>query len=278
MSDMSSLPRASRRTVENFIHRSEFWLRVPGNDRDYFWEMDNPDGPYSYTASYVVQFTKANCLATTAASNDKLLEEFKRKLQTDWDMNKTSAPDGMRLARLMNEYMMWIDRIFFFGLITRPMKLDGRFVAERSIIKLKFRDGLNDEGNDLHGVFAYHTGELWMNTLQSSSEFQSFDTELSIIVHELVHVYLHVLTWDQSAASYLRNIFQDNGHGVQFQELFHFILTQLFKWMPTMTSLGELATDTSENLRAALAKPSVSDTVARLVIHREVNSNFKCRT
>lgn len=263
--------------MEKFIHRLEFWLRVPGNERDYFWEMDNPGRPYSFTASDVVKFTKANCLAATAASNDELLKEFKKKLQTDGDMSTTSPPDGMRLVHLMHEYIVWIDRIFFFGLITRPIKREGRLVAQRPIVKLKFKDGLNDGKNDLHGVFVYHAGELWLNTLQVSCEFQSFDAMLCILMHELVHIYLHVLTRDQSAANYLRDVFQNHGHGVQFHELLKFILAQLSMWMPTMTALGEL-TSTSEDLRAALAEPSVSDTVARLLIRTEVSSNFENRT
>ncbi|KAI1111415.1 hypothetical protein F5Y14DRAFT_454063 [Nemania sp. NC0429] len=274
MSGLLSLPRASRQIVESFVHRSEFWFRMPESKRDYFWTMNSPGKPYSYTAVDVVQFTKANCLAATTARNDKLLGEFKSKLQADWASSRATPPDGMRLVHLMHDYLAWIDRVFFFGLITHPTKLGDRLVTSKSLIKLSFRDGLNDEGNALNGAFAYYTGTLWISTVNSSGEFHSFDTILCSFIHELVHVYLHVLSWDQSAASCWRNVYQDHGHGVQFYELLHFILARIFEWMPMMTPLGDLMKETEENLRAALAKPSVSDADARMLIDEEVRLTF----
>ncbi|KAI1371130.1 hypothetical protein F4677DRAFT_464498 [Hypoxylon crocopeplum] len=247
MSNISSLPQASRRTVEDFLHRSEFWLRVPGNERDRFWRMDSPGRSYSHTAPEVVKFTEANCLTARAVNNSDL-NEFKRKLQTDWEKSRTTPFEGMDLATLLGEYAVWIDHLFFFGLITRPARQDGILDGERPIIEFEFRDGIEDgDGNELEGTFLHRTGQFLVNMLQSSGKFQPFEKALCVIVHELVHVYLHVLAWDNDAGSYLIDIHQDNGHGVQFHELLQFILTQLFKWMPTMTEY-EFLFDGGENV------------------------------
>ncbi|KAI0449691.1 hypothetical protein F5B21DRAFT_519861 [Xylaria acuta] len=267
MPDVSSLPLACIGTLENFNHRLNFWRRVPGHERHRFWETDNPDRPYSHKASDVVQFTKANCLAATAAHNSKPLVEFKRKLYTDWDMNKTSPFEGMQLAQLLSEYLVWIDRLFFFGLITRPTTREGKLVAGRPIIKLRFENELRDsDGNDLNGVFIDSSGELCVNMLEPSGKLTAFNKAVCVIVHELTHVYLHILTRDSSSASYYREIW-DNGHGVQFYELLLFMLTQLSKFMPTIPYFEELATDTRNDLHAALARPAVSEAVARSLIY-----------
>ncbi|TGJ80915.1 hypothetical protein E0Z10_g7849 [Xylaria hypoxylon] len=272
MSDISSLPGPSRRTVENFMHRSEFWSRVPGNERLRFWEWDDPDRPYFYTASQVVQFTKANCLAAVAANNSAV-EEFRRELQIGWETNRTSPLGVVALTQLMGQYLVLIDRIFFFGLITHPTRRQGKLVANQPIIKLLVQNGLTDPaGNELNGIFTYETGELWINALQSSGEIQFFEEMLATIVHELVHVYLHVLTRDNSAASYYRELSQDEGHGVQFHELLQFILAHLFNWMPTILYLGALAKETGKDLQTALAKPSVFESVARSLIYAEASN------
>ncbi|KAI2643551.1 hypothetical protein GGS21DRAFT_22903 [Xylaria nigripes] len=272
MSDISSLPPATRGTVEDFIHRAEFWLLVSANDRNDFWESDHPDRPgYSYTASDIVEFTKANCLAATAPQNNELLTEFKTKLERDLENSRTSPHNGEVLAQLLSEYLVWIDRIFLFGIITRASKQEGKLVATRPIITLHFEDGLEDvAGNDLEGIFIYGVGELHVNLLQESGEYQHFDHVFCIVVHELIHVYLHVLMRERSAAAFLRDIAQDHGHGVQFQTLLHFVLTRLFELVPAMTHLDELLMDTAEDLRDALAKPSVSDVEARLRLARLV--------
>ncbi|KAI0483442.1 hypothetical protein F4859DRAFT_512097 [Xylaria cf. heliscus] len=267
MSDISSLSPASRATVEEFIHRSEFWLRVPGNERDRFWEMDDPGRSYSFTASDVVKFTEENCLAATAASNNELLVEFKRKLYTDSEMNKTSPIEGRPLAQKLGEYLVWIDRLFFFGLITHPTRREGNLVADQPLITLRFQDGIGDrEGNDLNGIFLAKVGQMVVSLIEPSGQFKHFEKAVGTIAHELLHVYLHILTRENSAASYFRDIF-DNEHGAKFQELLYFMFTKLSYWMPTIPYLKELAAETHGNLEIMLARPAISDTDARSQIY-----------
>ncbi|KAI0436865.1 hypothetical protein F4803DRAFT_556589 [Xylaria telfairii] len=266
MSHSSSLSPASRQTVDDFIQRSNFWLGVPGKDRSYFWQMNGPGRPYSHTAQDVAQFTKANCLAAALTHDSELLVEFKTKLYTDSEKNKISRFEGLPLAQLLGEYLVWIDHLFFFGIITHPTRRDGKLVANQPIIKLQFQKGLSVDGTNLHGIFAEDTATLYVDITESSGEFKSFEMGLCIIVHELLHVYLHLLTRDNSAANYFRDIVMGSGHGVQFQELLYFMFTRLSKWMPTIPQLEKLATDTRNDLRAAIAQPPVSEADARSLI------------
>ncbi|KAI0532435.1 hypothetical protein GGR58DRAFT_517740 [Xylaria digitata] len=259
MSDIS-------RTVEEFTRRSEFLLTVPGDKRKDFWQMDGPDSPYSYTASDVVKFTEANCLATAATNNNEILE-FKRKLHADLEANRISPLKGNLLAALIGEYIVWIDHLFFFGVITHPTRREGELAAANPMITLVCKEGLQyEKENDLKGVYSREKGELWLNLLECSGQSRPFDRLLATAAHELVHVYLHFLTRDASAASYLRDVGYNNGHGVQFHELLQFIFTRLFEWMPAMTRLGELAMEARKDLQSALAQPVISDSIARSLL------------
>ncbi|KAH8158684.1 hypothetical protein CIB48_g9573 [Xylaria polymorpha] len=266
MSHAASLSPASRRIVEDFVQRVNFWLRVPGEERSYFWQTDNPGRPYSHTAHDVVQFTKANCLATTLTHDSELLVEFKRKLYTDSEKNKISRLTERPLAELLGEYLVWIDHLFFFGVITHPTRREGKLESNQPIIELHYHNGLSSEGQNLHGGFAEDTAILFVDLTEPSGEFKSFETGVGIIVHELLHVYLHVLTRDNSAANYFRDLVIGGGHGVQFQELLYFMFTQLSKWFPTIPELENLATNTHNNLIAAIAQPPVSEADAMSLI------------
>ncbi|GAP82551.1 hypothetical protein SAMD00023353_0100940 [Rosellinia necatrix] len=271
MSDILSLPLGPRKIVWEFVRRSEFWLRVPGNERRSFWEMDNPDQPlYLFTAFDVVQFTKAHSLAAIATNDDELLRVFKEKLRADWGADQATPYEEARIARVLGDYLLWIDRIFFFGLLTRPTKREGELVAERPIVALQPESGLVDaDGKSLNGRFVIGTGKLLVSTRRKSGKLQLFPKALAIVVHELVHAYLHILVRDDEAARYFRDIDQDSGHGIQFQTLLQFILLKLFEWVPTMKYLRGLAILTRVDLRAALARPPISEDVARSLIYPE---------
>ncbi|KAI1743124.1 hypothetical protein F4680DRAFT_445594 [Xylaria scruposa] len=266
MSYLPSLSQDSKRTIEEFSQRSQFWLQVPGEERDRFWEKDYPGKPYSYPASNVVQFTQANCLATTASHDSEPIVEFRRKLYTDAEMSKTSYFEGC-YGRFLSEYLVWIDHLFFFGLITHPTRREGQLKAENPIITLAVEDHFTDlDGNDLNGQFFPSVGEVCLGLKEPSGELKALDKAIAIVVHELVHVYLLVLTRDNSAARYYNEVYEF-GHGVQFHELLLFILTRLSEWMPTIPYFGRLAAATRNDLRAALARPKVSDDVARSLIN-----------
>ncbi|TRX92067.1 hypothetical protein FHL15_006934 [Xylaria flabelliformis] len=272
MSYHSSLSQDSKRTVEEFYQRSLFWLQVPGIERYRFWETDNPGKPYSHPASNVVQFTQANCLATTAAHDSEAIVEFKAKLYTDSEMSKVSHFEGS-YGKFLSEYLVWIDHLFFFGLITHPTRHEGRLVAGKPIITLATRDHFTDlDGNDLNGQFFPHAGELCLGICEPSGELKAMDKAIATVVHELVHVYLLVLTRDSSASRYFNEVYEF-GHGVQFHELLQFILTQLSLWMPTIPYFAYLAKATRNDLRAALARPVVSDDAARSLIYADLAPN-----
>ncbi|KAJ8132095.1 hypothetical protein O1611_g1528 [Lasiodiplodia mahajangana] len=269
MSDLSSLPPTVRATEEDFVDRSEFWFRTPGDERaNSFWEMDEPGKPYLYTASDIVKFTEANCLAAVAPENHELLQEFKKKIRADWDANSKSPKVLNDLAHLLSEYMVWIDRLFYFGILTGPTRKDGKLVSGKEKFRFAAEEGLTNgmSGEVLNGLFLKGRGELWVNLLLPSGPVH-FADGLCVVVHESVHIYLHLLTRDRSASNYFKEVCQDNGHGVEFQQLLQFIFSQLFDWMPAMPILRELATDTLENFRVALSKPSFSEAEARAQIY-----------
>ncbi|KAM0812031.1 hypothetical protein AB5N19_14348 [Seiridium cardinale] len=272
MSDVTTFPLAARATIHSFVDRAEFWLGAPGHKRAHFWEVDDPQRPYATTAPEVVEFTQANCLAVTAGSNSELLNEFTSKLNADWEKSKTAPQEAMQLARSLSEYLVWIDHLFFFGIITRPTRSQGDLRAARPLIALRFIEGVRDgSGNELEGAFVETTGDLTINMLKQNrtngidnyaDKFQPFEKALCVVVHELVHVYLYILTRDSSASNYHRHIHQGEGHGVQFYELLQFILTKLFQWAPSMAYLGDLAAETRESLHVALESPFLSDAAA----------------
>lgn len=263
----SCLSPTSRETVEQFARRSDYWLQLPGDQRRKVWQFDSPGEEYSHTAHDVVRFTEANCPAVTAASDDKLLNEFKEKLATEWDRSQITPYEGMDLAELISEYVVWVDYLFFFGILTRTTVVEDELRIGQPLYKLLFEEGLHDAtGNEMEGVFNPETAEMRINLTQSSGEFQSLDKALAVIVHEMTHMYLDVLTSDDSFASYYRDLFQNRGHGVQFHELLQFNLTQLFNLVPTMSYLGDLAAKTQEDLHFTLAQPDVSEADARKLI------------
>ncbi|KAK7750849.1 hypothetical protein SLS62_007248 [Diatrype stigma] len=262
----SHLSPASRETVERFASRSEFYLQLPGDQRHKIWQFDGPDASYSYTGPDIVKFTEANCLAATAAIDDNLLHEFRNKLRTEWASSQSIPYEGMALAELISEYVVWVDYLFFFGILTHAKIIDGKLEAEKPLYTLVFQEGLYDaEGNELEGVFFPDTVEMHINLLQSSGQFQPLDRALAVIVHEMTHMYLDVLTRDTSHASYYQHVFQNHGHGIQFHELLRFNLVQLSKLAP-MPYLGYLAAKTHEDLRLTLAQPAVSDAEAKELI------------
>ncbi|KAI0543887.1 hypothetical protein F4679DRAFT_577289 [Xylaria curta] len=274
MSYLPSLPQDSKRTIEEFSQRSELWLQVPGEERDRFWEKDYPGKPYSHPASNVVQFTQANCLATTAAPNSEPIVEFKRKLYTDVEMIKITRFDGRSYGQFLSEYLVWIDHLFFFGLVTHPTRREGKLWSDEPIITLAVEDHFIDsDGNDLNGQFFPSEGELRVGLNEPSGEFKTLDKAIVTIAHELVHVYLLVLTRDNSAARYYNEICEYS-HGVQFHELLQFILTRLSEWFPTIPYFGQLAAATHNDLLAALARPLVSDDVARSLIYATESSVY----
>ena len=271
MSDIPSLPLASRKTVEDFVHRSEFWLQVPGNERKRFWETDNPDNrPYLFPAPQLVEFTKANCLATTADDKNEILNKFKTKLQTDWEKSRTAPLEGIQFAHLLGEYVGWIDRVFFFGVLTRPRWRGGDLdKLERQIIGIQMHEGLRgSKGEVLEGQFSDAHGTLFVNLQQNSGKAQAFEKAICVVAHELVHAYLHILTRDNSGSNYLRQMYQDYGHGIQFHALLRFILDQLFQWLP-IPYIGEMAKTTGKDLDVAFSKRLVSESVSRSIIYKE---------
>ncbi|KAI1750301.1 hypothetical protein F4782DRAFT_548782 [Xylaria castorea] len=262
MSDIPSLSQDSRRTVEEFYQRSQFWLQVPRKERHRFWETDNPGQPYLYRASDVIQFTRENCLATTAAHDGELLAEFKRKLDTDWSMNQISPFGGTKVCQLLNEYLVWIDHLFFFRLITHPTR-------QRPIIKIRFQDRYtNYDGNDhFHGAFSPRDGEVYINSVEPTGEPKAFDKAIVVLLHELVHAYLHLLTRDDSAANYVNEV-GGKGHGPQFHRLLEFILSQLSNWVPSIPYLKELSLNANCLLGSAMSIRLVyDDDVARSLIY-----------
>ncbi|KAI0101403.1 hypothetical protein GGR51DRAFT_563582 [Nemania sp. FL0031] len=274
MSDLSSLSPTVRATVEDFVDRAEFWSRTPGAERaKRFWETDEPGKPYSYTAADIVKFTEANCLAAAGPDNHELIQEFKKKIWADWEANLKSPKVFEDLAHLLSEYLVWIDRLFYFGIITGPTRKDGKLVSGKPKIKFCVEEGGSNGLNNevLNGIFLMHTGELWVNVLLPSGPV-NFADGLCTIVHESVHVYLHLLTRDHSASNYFKEVYQDHGHGVEFQRLLLFILNQLSNWMPAMAALSGTATDTQQDLHVAISKPILSDSDARAQIQADSGS------
>ncbi|KAK5630517.1 hypothetical protein RRF57_006232 [Xylaria bambusicola] len=258
-------------TVKSFVHRSEFWLTAP--DRRYrFWETDSPGRAYFFSAADLVQFTETNCLAK-ANPNSSDISKFKNEFQASWEANKTNPDKGMALAQSVANYLVWIDRLFFFGIITQQDKRKDES-DHRSLIQLAFEDKLVDPEGEIEGVFMCYTATLWVNIKESSGEYQSFEKLFCIIVHELCHVYLGILTKDNNASRYYKDVELDKGHGVQFQELLQFIFTQLFEWMPKVLLFGELAAEHQRALQTALAQPAVSETIARSRIYATSDANI----
>ncbi|KAI0513086.1 hypothetical protein F5B22DRAFT_648182 [Xylaria bambusicola] len=256
-------------TVQSLIRRSEFWLTVPGMQRYRFWETDSPNRVYSFTAADLVQFTKTNCLAK-ANPNSSDVSEFKNEMQADLEANKANPYTGTTLAQSVANCLVWIDRLFFFGIITQQDKRKDES-DHRSLITLSFGD--HCEEPEMKGVFIPSQATLWVNLDQPSGEPEPFDEIFCVMVHELCHVYLGILTKDSNASRYHTEIQLNNGHGVQFQELLHFILAQLFAWFPMIPRLGELAAVHQEALQNALAQPIVSETIARSRIYACSDTN-----
>ncbi|KAI1171888.1 hypothetical protein F4777DRAFT_27960 [Nemania sp. FL0916] len=268
MADIMCLPPPLMRVVDKYMRRAEIWVQLPGDQKDRFWKMDNPDGTESFTAGEIVMFTEQSCLLAAASVDDGLIEEFRAKFRTDWERNNTSPFQGRDFAKTIGEYIVWIDRIFFFGLITRPAReAGGELRAQQYLFTLKFDILLDDwEGNELHGAFDSTTGTFRVAMWQRSGEPQPFDQVLCTVIHELAHVYLGILTREHSATNYLRDIYQNSGHGAQFHRLLGSVFALLHEWLPNMTRLGELAAQHEDSMISALAVPLISEAAARAYI------------
>ncbi|KAI1319312.1 hypothetical protein F5Y16DRAFT_414283 [Xylariaceae sp. FL0255] len=268
MSDISSLPAAVRQNVQDFARRIEVWQGVPGDIRSKFWETDSDD-PYFHSASEMVQFTTANCEAGNSFLRSTLVSEFKEKLEADLRRSQVSPPEDRDLGWLTSEYLVWIDRLFFFGLITQPAKCSGGLRATRSAIALEV-DGKVREGKEnlQKGHFNEQTGGLLIRLRQCSGEWHPLEMIICIAAHELTHAYLHLLTRDQSASRYWRQVQQNHGHGEEFWLLLHFIQSRLLDIAPEMHILrDQIIQDTYKGLQQAASEPEVSDEAARALIH-----------
>lgn len=270
----SYLSPTSQEVVESFVKRSEFWHQMPADRRRQTWQYDNPEDPgYLYTATDIVKFTQANCFAKTAASDDKLLNEFKKKLQTEWAASQTTPYEGYDLARLVSEYAVWIDHLFFFGLLTRSTIVDGELHAGEPLFTLECCDGLvNPEGQELEGVFQPETGLLAVNMLvdmlQDPGEFQPLEHLMCVVAHEMTHIYLNALTRDNSAASFYKDVFQMGNHGVQFHELLGFVFFSLHLLVPTIPYLTKISRKTLDDLCLILDETEIpSDSEAMELIN-----------
>ncbi|KAI1322346.1 hypothetical protein F5Y16DRAFT_404590 [Xylariaceae sp. FL0255] len=279
MSDISTLsPAQLDRRVEEFAQRIEFWLRAPLMNRVHFWETDSDARPYFNSAERVVQFTKSNCIAANPSSNSSLMDEFGKKLRNDWHVAQVSHLERVDVEALMRQYMVWIDQIFFFGLLTQPTRHEGKLVAGRNIINLKLFNILNDwsHGAVLDAEFVRTTGDLRMGLFQGSGEIKPFDVSVVCrVAHVLTYIYLYMLSRERRAEIYWRQLCQDNGHGVQFYELFYYIISQISQLAPCMGNLQDQVAKTYQDLQVARSKPRVwEDDAVQLI----PNSPFKIKS
>ncbi|KAI1358654.1 hypothetical protein F5Y08DRAFT_345488 [Xylaria arbuscula] len=248
--------------VERFISRSEFWQTVPGDQRYRFWEMDSPDESYSCTAEELVLYTQANCLAKANSDSDSSdISDFLTQLQADRVTYMQTQAQGPELADLMSKYLLWIDHLFFFGIIFRQSKRQS-MPDIPDLITPQFHSQLEIRDGTLHGVFLKEVGKLMINL-----EGTSFDAVFCIIVHELCHVFLYLLVKDDDASRYFRQVYNDDGHGTEFHNLLQSIYGQLFEWLPQWPELEILNWDHQRLLEASLAEPVISESAARSLIY-----------
>lgn len=259
----------TRDVVHDYYLRADFWqFRVPGNKRWDFWEWDNPGQYYEYYASDIVKFTKAKCIAKRTREFRDVNNEFKAELQRDWEASRLSPYNGTQLAQLLSRYVVWLDALFFFGVMTRPKRIGTQLTASKMLFNLHFGQ-TRDDALGIISSFRFMQSQVNIGLLKSGGDrFVSFDEALCSLVHEMVHVFLHVLTRDRSPRNYLKEYHQNEGHGVQFKELFHFILTKLLKWQPGMSYIDMQARQLKQELRAGTEEPPYYEASARHIIER----------
>ncbi|KAI1270046.1 hypothetical protein F5Y18DRAFT_421527 [Xylariaceae sp. FL1019] len=265
MSDITSLPPAIRFDLESLGHRIESWLQTPGEARLDFWKMDS-DRPYSFTASQLVHFTQHNCLVAVSPPENALLQEFQQKLQTDWQNSQTRQFTAYDLCKLTSEYAVWVDKLFFFGLFTRPVRQeDGGLHSSREVFTWRCAQGdlPAPDGQDMYGNWDVMTGTVYINLRKTAdSELAEFDMLLGIVAHELSHMYLDVLTRDDSPSRYWHEVMQERGHGAVFQILCNYILSHFNKLVPGMRHIEEDREETFRRYALVEAQPRISDAAA----------------
>ncbi|KAJ3577302.1 hypothetical protein NPX13_g3265 [Xylaria arbuscula] len=254
-------------TIERFISRSEFWLTVPGDQRYHFWEMDSPNESYSCTAEELVLYSQANCLAKANPDPDSSdISDFLTQLQADRVKYRETQAQGPELAGLLGKYLLWIDHLFFLDIIFRQRKRES-MPDIPDLITPQFHGQLEIPDGTLNGVFIKETGQLMINL-----EETSFDAVFCVIVHELCHVYLHLLVKDHDASRYFRQVENNGGHGIEFHNLLQSIYGQLFEWLPDWSELELLSWDHQRLLEASLAEPAISESAARSLIYANLHN------
>ncbi|KAI2603581.1 uncharacterized protein GGS25DRAFT_526625 [Hypoxylon fragiforme] len=232
----------TRDVVHDYYLRADFWqFRVPGNKRWDFWEWDNPGQYYEYYASDIVKFTKAKCIAKRTREFRDVNNEFKAELQRDWEASRLSPYNGTQLAQLLSRYVVWLDALFFFGVMTRPKRIGTQLTASKMLFNLHFGQ-TRDDALGIISSFRFMQSQVNIGLLKSGG--------------------------DRSPRNYLKEYHQNEGHGVQFKELFHFILTKLLKWQPGMSYIDMQARQLKQELRAGTEEPPYYEASARHIIER----------
>ncbi|KAI0197821.1 hypothetical protein F4808DRAFT_473524 [Astrocystis sublimbata] len=254
--------------LERFSQRADFFLQARGNERDRFWEMTEPGTTYDYTINDVARLTQHNCYAAAVEGlelKDDLVEDFKLKWLHDYEWSNTSPFDSVEAKGLLMEYAAWFDRLFFFGTFTRGTNV----FDEDSRVQIDFVRGIKlPSGETVNAEYRPPTHEINIDMLQpSGSERYAIEVPIYLLLHEMTHAWFAMLQWEYSAARYLWDLHQDDGHGVSFYSLLLFIYEKLAEWLGPMPRLDQLIIDTREKLNVAFERPFLSDNLARSLIY-----------
>jgi hypothetical protein len=206
------------------------------------------NGQYEWSEDDIVYATKVMNMAATKKDTDEEIATFIRQLNHDrlyrWTREETN------LEWLLDSYLAALDRIFFFGVLTNPVRnriyelcchgqpwqpapVQGRheqwpqgarripnlFLSERYVGVAR---GLWNRLNDDLEITIRNLG----NAPVAPMEF------VYTMVHELAHTYLDLSTTNRSQAGRFVQIEAAAGHGRAFYNLMFAAFQSLTNWFP----------------------------------------------
>ncbi|CAJ2512889.1 Uu.00g010080.m01.CDS01 [Anthostomella pinea] len=165
-------------------------------------------------------------LEAIADSHLRLVWHLVRRFQRDIDRE---LPSYNNLQTLLEGYLRYFDKLFFFGLLRRRVR---RMLPVPRMLPMVALKVIDEQDERLGDWQRDRKDEIRLWTRDSHGEYHALEDFVTTVAHEMIHAYLRIFS-DESAASHFRCVDADGGHGVMFWHLHHFILSRLCTWIGT---------------------------------------------